>query len=1382
MRYPFALLTLLSCLSHLAGTVCAQGVFNPDVQGTGSTMADYMIAVTGGGQPGGPQYTYRMGKFEITNRQFCDFLNDAERDARSPSPTGRSTNMFFAADGSIYLDDNMSANEPMFVSHNSFATSDIRYEPSMPVGQRYNVISDHFGSRAKHAVRHVSWMGALKFCNWLTIDQGLGEEHCCYAEGLDIGDWHPVTISTADWWGKEPAHNDPYTAGRDPNAAERTELVRRYRGFRLFMDDTGLLAPISRPDPKDFNEWIKAAAWDPNAPGTFRTNAGGWHAYPGHWMYGIGRETNTAADSNFYNSGDPWDNGPVPVDFYDGTDHGGTFATNATNNRYGFYGMAGNVWEFSQDYGPDIRHRAVYGGSWISNSDKQAASSIYVNGLVTWADISFGLRILQVGGPLEIKVHANDPGASDEFGRTVAISSDYAIAGAHFDDDYGANSGSAHVFHREGLKWVHQAKLHASDAGADDKFGRCVAISGDFLIVGAPDNDDAGADSGAAYVFRRTDASWTEQAKLVASDAAAGDKFGGSVAIAGDFVLVGAYGDDDNGSASGSVYVFVRNGETWNQQAKLTPNDGASGDDFGWAVSICSNYAVVGAYGDDDTLTGSGSAYVFFHDGANWTQQAKLTANDPQASAGFGMSVAISGDSAIIGAPWTDDGGNDSGSACIFERQGTSWSQRAKLSAQNAEAGAMFGHSVSISGDSVVVGGLYDDEGGNNCGAAYVFQRRAPAWIQKTKVIPSDAAADDQFGQAVGVSGDFAIVGSPYDSDSGTHSGSAYVYEIGPASAGLTITVCQGSGGDFSTIQAAIDSAVSGDVIVICDGVYSGPGNRDLDFGGKAITVRSQNGPAQTILDCEGAGRAFRFHSGEGASSIVEGITIVNGSVLAASQDGSAIQCVGSSPTITGCVIRNCTAGFGGGIACDAASPTIVDCRFYGNVADYGSGGGISCFNGSHATIDRCDFRGNWAVSGGGIRCYQSNPIITNCNVSGNHGNTGGGIYCNRSEAIISGCSLVGNHSPGGGGIYCYYNSPTVVNCLMIGNVSSSSGGGFYCSTNAPTITNCVISGNFAPANGGGIHGYLANPVFTNCTVWGNAANGDGGAIACNHSTVTAANCVLWDNNAARGPEIAVFAGGSLTVSHSNILDGQAAAYVESGSTLNWQNGNIDADPLFVGGPSGTWTAAGTYDPDTFEITFNDANATWTPNEWAGRLINPDTTQPLQMLIVANTANTITVLAERNTVELGTSWVTGTENYQIHDFHLGTGSPCVNAGDTLALPADATDLDYDGDTAEPMPVDLDGRSRTQGCVVDMGTYEFEVPADLPGDIDSDCDVDQDDVAAFQACLTGDGIPQYNPVCNDARLDGDLDVDQADFGLLQRCLSGPDTLPDPHCAD
>ena len=371
------------------------GVFDPDIGGTGLTMDAYMIPVPGGEEPGGPQYTYRMGKYEITVRQLTDFLNDAQRDAESGTPTRRSSNMHFGPGGTVYMDSNASPYEYLFWVDSANPEFDIAYDPAAPAGARYTAKP----GREKHPARHLTWCGALKFCNWLTIDQGHGEEHCCYTEGPHIGDWHAVTITTQDWWGKTPVHNDRTTAGRDLNDAERSELVRRYGGYRLPMDDAGFLAGTNRPYPNDYNEWLKAASFDPHAPATTRTNDGGWQAVPYHWMYGFGREANTGADANWFNSGDPFDQGTTPVDYYDGTDHGGTFPTNDTANRYGFYGMSGNVWEWCQDYGTDRDRRSIRGGSWVSTSYRQAASSCYTFGYVDLADITFGLRVLRVPGP-----------------------------------------------------------------------------------------------------------------------------------------------------------------------------------------------------------------------------------------------------------------------------------------------------------------------------------------------------------------------------------------------------------------------------------------------------------------------------------------------------------------------------------------------------------------------------------------------------------------------------------------------------------------------------------------------------------------------------------------------------------------------------------------------------------------------------------------------------------------------------------------------------------------------------------------------------------------------------------------------------------------------
>ena len=214
------------------------------------------------------------------------------------------------------------------------------------------------------------------------------------------------------------------------------------------------------------------------------------------------------------------------------------------------------------------------------------------------------------------------------------------------------------------------AKLLASDAASFDLFGWSVAIDGDTAVIGARNDDDAVGNSGSAYVFTRTGATWSPQAKLTASDAAVGDLFGWSVAIDGNTAVIGARNDDDGGSDSGSAYVFTRTGATWSQQAKLTASDAASIDFFGYSVAIDGDTAVIGAYADDDGGSNSGSAYVFTRTGETWSQQAKLTASDAASSDFFGYSVAIDGDTAVIGAPGNDDAGGNSGSAYVFELAG----------------------------------------------------------------------------------------------------------------------------------------------------------------------------------------------------------------------------------------------------------------------------------------------------------------------------------------------------------------------------------------------------------------------------------------------------------------------------------------------------------------------------------------------------------------------------------------------------------------------------------------------------------------------------------------------------------------------------------------
>ena len=325
-------------------------------------------------------------------------------------------------------------------------------------------------------------------------------------------------------------------------------------------------------------------------------------------------------------------------------------------------------------------------------------------------------------------------------------------------------------------------KLLAADGAADDHFGYRVAVSGDTAVVGAWADDDKGSYSGSAYVFvRSVDGTWMQQAKLLADDGAASDYFGASLAVSGDTAVIGAWGNDDKGSGSGSAYVFIRSADgTWMQQAKLLAVDGAASDRFGYSVAVSEDTAVIGAYQDDDKGSSSGSAYVFVRSAdGTWTQQAKLLAADGVALDYFSeSSVAVSGDTAVIGAWGNDDNDSSSGSAYVFVRSADgTWTQQAKLLPDDGAAFDYFGTSVAVSEDTAVIGASNDYDRGSSSGSAYVFVRSAEGtWTQQAKLLAEDGATSDRFGTSVAVSGDTAVIGARYDDDNGSNSGSAYVF------------------------------------------------------------------------------------------------------------------------------------------------------------------------------------------------------------------------------------------------------------------------------------------------------------------------------------------------------------------------------------------------------------------------------------------------------------------------------------------------------------------------------------------------------------------------------------------------------------------------------
>ncbi len=379
-----------------------------------------------------------------------------------------------------------------------------------------------------------------------------------------------------------------------------------------------------------------------------------------------------------------------------------------------------------------------------------------------------------------------------------------------------------------GLVPEQQAYFKASNMGGSDYFGYSVAISGDTMVVGAiledsaatgvggDQGDNSHSDSGAVYVFTRSGGLWTQQAYLKASNTDVGDYFGYSVAISGDTVVVGAYGEDSNAvgvngdqsdnsaTDSGAVYVFTRSGSTWTQQAYLKASNTGGSDHFGHSVAISGDTMVVGALMEDSNATGvggdqgdnsaasAGAAYVFTRSGSTWTQAAYLKASNTYDSDFFGYSVAIAGDTVVVGADSEDSnatgiGGDqsdntatDAGAAYVFTRSGTTWSQQAYLKASNTDANDRFGYSVAISGSTVVVaayaedsnttgvGGDESDNSAMDSGAAYVFRRSGSTWAQEAYLKASNTGAWDYFGYAVAISGDTVVVGAGYEESNAT--------------------------------------------------------------------------------------------------------------------------------------------------------------------------------------------------------------------------------------------------------------------------------------------------------------------------------------------------------------------------------------------------------------------------------------------------------------------------------------------------------------------------------------------------------------------------------------------------------------------------------------
>jgi hypothetical protein len=368
--------------------------------------------------------------------------------------------------------------------------------------------------------------------------------------------------------------------------------------------------------------------------------------------------------------------------------------------------------------------------------------------------------------------------ANDRFGSSLGVDGSTSITGAPFSSVRTQFAGAAYVHVLQGTAWVEQATLTASDAALVDFFGTSVDVDGDTAVVGAYASNTGATDAGAAYVFTRTGTTWTQQAKLVASDPTPNAQFGFSVAIDGDTIVVGSpFADQPGQLDAGAAYVFTRTGTVWTEQARLGAATPAAGDILGVSVAVEFDTIVAGAPAANGTGVDSGSAVVFTRSAGTWAVQGSLTAADAAAGDYFGYSVALAGDAVAVGAPFDDDQGVDSGSVYVDSRIAGVWGQDAKLLPSAPTTNAQFGHAVGYNGVTIVAGAPSSTSAGLESGGAFVFSRSTGAWTELVSLIPADLAPNDQFGGAVAIaiSGNI-VVGANLADSPGSNRGAVYVF------------------------------------------------------------------------------------------------------------------------------------------------------------------------------------------------------------------------------------------------------------------------------------------------------------------------------------------------------------------------------------------------------------------------------------------------------------------------------------------------------------------------------------------------------------------------------------------------------------------------------